>query len=166
MNVTSDAQRSAAKVAAAAFLISFALVVYANFGLRADLFAGNDMAASVRRIADAEAVSLALLASVSKLVYALTAVLLSLSFLTIVRLATDPALGQKLGGPRAGPAPSRGHVGPVLRRPRVLGVVVCSIRMAVAEVGLRSGRPGPVRHRLVHVVPALHRGLYRRPLLL
>lgn len=128
MNVISESQRSAAKVAALAFLISFALVVYANFGLHGDLFASEDLGETVRRVAEAQGLSrlsvmfdlgyatgmiallsalyvvlspvnryLALLASVSKLVYAVTAVLLSLSLLTIVRLATDPAYLQGLG---------------------------------------------------------------------
>jgi Domain of unknown function (DUF4386) len=128
MHVISDSQRSAAKVAALAFLISFALVVYSNFGLRADLFAGEDLAEMVRRVTERQAAArlsvvfdlgyatgmmvllsalyvvlgpvnryLALLASVSKLVYAFTAILLSLTFLTVVRLATDPAYSQRLG---------------------------------------------------------------------
>jgi len=40
---------------------------------------------------------LALLASVSKLVYAVTAVMMALTFLEVVRFATDPALLQSLG---------------------------------------------------------------------
>jgi Domain of unknown function (DUF4386) len=57
MNVVSDSQRSAAKVAAVAFLILFALVVYANFGLRAGVFVGGDMAETVRRVVERQAAS-------------------------------------------------------------------------------------------------------------
>ncbi len=53
--MTSD-QRTAARVAAIAFLLSFALVVYINFGLRAGLFVIDDIPGSVQRIAAAESV--------------------------------------------------------------------------------------------------------------
>jgi hypothetical protein len=128
MNVVNDSQRTAAKVAAVAFPISMGFLAYANFGLRAPLFASDDWAEKARLIAATEQLfrfsvvfdlvycigfvvlltalyvvlspvnrSLALLASVSKLVYVVTAVLMSLNFLTAVRLGSDPAYLQSLG---------------------------------------------------------------------
>ncbi len=47
-------QQRAAKVAGLAYLLSFAVVVYAFFGLRASLVVHGDMAATVRRIGAAE----------------------------------------------------------------------------------------------------------------
>jgi hypothetical protein len=47
-------QQSAAKVAGLAYLISVALVVYANFGMRGRLFVAGDMAETVRRVSAAE----------------------------------------------------------------------------------------------------------------
>jgi hypothetical protein len=52
--VVDDTQRTAARVAALAYLLSLAAVVYAYFGLRAGLFVSDDMAESLRRIAAAE----------------------------------------------------------------------------------------------------------------
>lgn len=126
-HVIDASQRSAARVAAVAYLISVALVVYANFGLRARLFVSGDWAETVRRIAAAEPLfrlslaldlayclgvvvlltalyvvlapvgrHLALLATVLKLVHAVTAVLMALNLLTVLRLATDPEYLQAL----------------------------------------------------------------------
>ena len=126
--VIDGSQRTAARVAALAYLISVALVVFANFGMRGHLFVSGDMAETVRRIAAAESLFrlsvafdlvyctgvvvlltalyvvlspvnryLALLAMLWKLVYAVTAVLMALSFLSIVRLATDAPYRQALG---------------------------------------------------------------------
>ncbi len=128
MEVISGSQRSAAKVAALAFPISFAFLAYANFGIRGSLFVSDDAAETVRRIAAEESLFrlsvafdlvhctgfivlltalyvvlspvnryLALLASVSKLVYAVTAVLTVFSLLTALHLASDPAHLQSLG---------------------------------------------------------------------
>jgi hypothetical protein len=128
VNFITDSQRTAAKVAAVAFPISLGFLAYANFGLRASLFASDDWAEKVRLIATAEAVFrfsvvfdlvyctgflvlltalyvvlspvnryVALLASVAKLVYVVTAALMSLSFLTAVRLGSDPTYLQSLG---------------------------------------------------------------------
>jgi hypothetical protein len=122
LDVIDPAQRTAAKVAALAYLIPVAFVVTANFGLRGPLFVRGDTAETIRRIAASESLfrlsvafdlvycvgvvvllaalyvvlgpvnrHLAQLASVLKLVYAVTAVLMALSFQTIVRLVTDPA---------------------------------------------------------------------------
>jgi len=126
-NVIDRSQRNAAKVAALAYLIPVAFVVYANFGMRGRLFVTGDMAETVRRIAAAEPLfrlsvafdlvycigvvvllsalyvvlgpvnrHLAVLATLLKLVYAVTAVLMALSLLTVVRLAGDPAYGPAL----------------------------------------------------------------------
>ncbi len=54
LNVIEPSQRSAARVAGLAYLISVAFVLYANFGLRGRLFVTGDMAETVRRIAAAE----------------------------------------------------------------------------------------------------------------
>lgn len=128
MEVISGPQRSAAQVAALAFPISFAFLVYANFGLRGSLIVSEDSAETVRRIAATESLFrlsvafdlvyctgfivlltalyvvlspvdryVALLASVSKLVYAVTAVLTVFSLLTVLHLASDPAYLQSLG---------------------------------------------------------------------
>jgi hypothetical protein len=122
LSVIDVSQRSAARVAALAYLIPVAFVVYANFGLRGHLFVTGDMAETVRRIAAAEPLfrlsvafdlvycigvivllsalyvvlspvnrHLAVLATLLKLVYAVTAMLMALNFLTVVRLATDAA---------------------------------------------------------------------------
>ena len=127
LNVIDPSQRSAARVAGLAYLISMPLVVYANFGLRGRLFVTGDMAETVRRIAAAEPLFrlsvafdlvycvgvvvllsalyvvlgpvnrlLALLAMLWKLVYAVTAMLMALSFLNVVRLASDAAYLQAL----------------------------------------------------------------------
>src|SRR5580698_3603600 len=45
-----EQQRTAAKVAGFAYLITFAIVVYVNFGIHARLIAGNDAAATARNI--------------------------------------------------------------------------------------------------------------------
>ena len=126
-HVIDASQRTAAKVAALAYLIPVAFVVYANFGMRGRLFVAGDMAETVRRIAAAEPLfrlsvafdlvycigvvvllsalyvvlvpvnrHLALLAMLLKLVYAVTAVLMALSLLTVVRLASDAAYLQAL----------------------------------------------------------------------
>jgi hypothetical protein len=50
LRVISASQRTAARVAAITYPISFACVVYANFGLRADLLAGDNIAETVRHI--------------------------------------------------------------------------------------------------------------------
>jgi hypothetical protein len=122
MEVISGPQRSAAKVAGLAFPISFAFLVYANFGLRGSLIVSEDSAETVRRVAAAESLFrlsvafdlvyctgfivlltalyvvlspvdryVALLASGSKLVYVVTAVLTVFSLLTLLHLASDPA---------------------------------------------------------------------------
>jgi hypothetical protein len=127
LSVIDVSQRSAARVAALAYLIPVAVVVYANFGMRGRLFVTGDMAETVRRIAAAEPLfrlsvafdlvycigvvvllsalyvvlapvnrHLALLATLLKLVYAVTAVLMALSLLTVVRLASDAAYLQAL----------------------------------------------------------------------
>lgn len=128
VNVVTDSQRSAARVAAVAFPISLACLAYANFGIRGALFATDDWAEKTRLIAAAESAFrfsvvfdvvycigfvvlltalyvvlspinryVALLASVSKLLYVVTAVLMSLSFLTAVRLGSDATYLQSLG---------------------------------------------------------------------
>lgn len=122
-----DAQRTAARVAALAYLIPVAFVVYANFGLRDRLLVRNDMAETIRRVATSASVfrlsvafdllycvgvvvllaslytvlrpvsrHLTILASTLKLVYAVTAVLMVLSFETALRLATEPAYASAL----------------------------------------------------------------------
>ena len=48
-----DSQRTAARVAALANLVTFPLIVYANFAMRGGLFV-SDLAETVRRIAAAE----------------------------------------------------------------------------------------------------------------
>ena len=127
LSVIDASQRTAAKVAALAYLIPVAFILTANFGMRGRLFVRGDMAETIRRIASAETLfrlsvafdlvycigvvvllaavyvvlspvnrHLALLASVLKLVYAVTAVLMALSYLTVVRLATDAAYQQAL----------------------------------------------------------------------
>jgi len=124
-------QRTAARVAALAYLIPIAFVVYANFGLREPLLVRSDMAESIRRVASAETFFrlsiafdlvycigavvllaalyvlfrpishyLVVLASALKLVYAMTAVLMALSYLAVVRLVTD-AQYQQLLAPEA-----------------------------------------------------------------
>lgn len=129
MNIITDSQRSAAKIAGVAFLISLALVAYGNFGIRGALMATEDPAKTALLIDASDALFqfsvlfdlafctgfivlltalyvalspvnqyLALLASVSKLVYVVTAVLLPLGFLTKLRLASDPAYAASLGG--------------------------------------------------------------------
>ena len=122
-----DAQRTAARVAALAYLIPVAFVVYANFGLRDRLLVRNDMAETIRRVVASASVFrlsvafdlvycvgvlvllaalytvlrpvnrlLTILASALKLVYAMTAVLMVLSFQTAFRLATEPAYASAL----------------------------------------------------------------------
>ena len=54
LNVIDASQRTAARVAAVAYLIPFALVVSANFGLRGGVYDGSNMAETVRRVALAE----------------------------------------------------------------------------------------------------------------
>ena len=49
-----DSQRTAAKVAAVASLLTFGLIVFANFGMRGRLLISGDMAATVRGVAAAE----------------------------------------------------------------------------------------------------------------
>jgi hypothetical protein len=124
MNVAGS-QRNAAKVAALAYLISFALLVYANFGIRAEILASEDVAETIRRIAEAESLfrlsigldlvycigaiivtsafyvilrpvnrHIALLATVLKLVYVVTAVLIIDNLLTLSRIANDPVYSQ------------------------------------------------------------------------
>lgn len=121
-------QRTAARVAAAAYLVPVAGVVYANFGLRGRLFVEGDMAETIRRVAAGEALFrlsvgldlvycigavalaaalyvvlspvqrlLSLLGLVWQMVYAFTAVLTTLSFLYVVRLASDETYAAKLG---------------------------------------------------------------------
>jgi len=128
INSVTDHQRSAAKIAALAFPISMACVVYANFGIRANFFVDGNLPETVRRVAAAESLFrlsvvfdvahaigfivllsalyvvlspvnryLALLASISKLVYVGSALLMSFSFLTVLHLASDPAYPQNLG---------------------------------------------------------------------
>jgi hypothetical protein len=126
-HVIDVSQRSAARVAALAYLIPVAFVVYATFGMRGRLLVAGDMAETVRRIAAAGPLfrlsvafdlvycigvvvllsalyvvlapvnrHLALLATLLKLVYAVTAVLMALSLLTVGRLASDAAYLQAL----------------------------------------------------------------------
>jgi hypothetical protein len=123
-------QQSAARIAALAFPVSLGLLAYANFGIRADMFAGADWAESVRRIsAGASAFRfsiafdlaycagfliltsalytvlrpvnrrVALLASFAKLLYVVSAMLMALSFLRMLRIATEPAYTSALGIP-------------------------------------------------------------------
>src|SRR6185369_12231211 len=104
-------QRTAARVAAVAYLVPVAFVLVANFVLRAGLFVNGDLAETVRRIAAAEGRFrlsiafdlvycsgvvvllaalyvvlgpvnriLALVAAAWKLVYAVTAMLMTLEF--------------------------------------------------------------------------------------
>lgn len=124
MTDTEDAvdpsQRTAARVAALAYLIPVAFILTANFGIRGRMFVHGDTAETIRRIAASASLfrlsvafdlvycvgavvllaalyvvlspvsrHLAFLASVLKLVYAVTAVLMALSLLNVVRLATD-----------------------------------------------------------------------------
>jgi hypothetical protein len=128
LNVIDVSQRTAAKIAGLAYLITFVIVVYANFGMRNPLYVSSDMAETVRRIAAHETQFrlsvvfdlvyctgvvvllsalyvvlapvnrlLAVIATLSKLVYAGTAVLMALSLLTVVRLATNASYLQGLG---------------------------------------------------------------------
>lgn len=128
LNVIDATQQTAAKVAGIAYLLPVALVVYANFGMRARLLVAGDVAETIRRIAAAEALyhlsvtfdvvycvgvvvllsalyvilrpvsrHLALLATLWKLVYAVTAMLMVLNWLTIARLVTNPMYAQLLG---------------------------------------------------------------------
>ncbi len=134
MQVTSgitDSQRTAAKVAALAFPLSFAFIVYANFGMRGGLFVAGNLGETVKRIGAAEMLfrtsiifdlayctgfvvlisalytvlspvnrRVALMASVAKLVYLVTALLMAFSLLNIMHLAADPIYGQTLGADR------------------------------------------------------------------
>jgi hypothetical protein len=128
LNRIDVSQRSAAKVAALAYLIPVAFIVYANFGLRGRLLVTGNMAETVRRIAAATPLfrlsvafdlvycigvvvllsalyvvlspvnrHLAILATLLKLIYAVTAVLLAFSLLAILRLASNPAYLKALG---------------------------------------------------------------------
>jgi hypothetical protein len=75
-------QRRAARIAALACLIPFALIVYANFGLRMPLFAGNDLAETMRRIGAAErAFRLSLLLEV---LYAIGVVILATALFVVL----------------------------------------------------------------------------------
>ena len=116
-----ESQRVAARVAALAYLIPVAFVVYANFGLRDRLLVRSDMAETIRRVATSPSIfrlsvafdlvycigvvvllaalytvlrpvnrQLTILASGLKLVYAMTAVLMVLSFQAAFRLTTEP----------------------------------------------------------------------------
>jgi uncharacterized protein DUF4386 len=120
-HVVDRSQRTAAKVVGLACLVPFTLVVTANFGLRGGLYVRDDMAETLRRVAQAEPIfrlsmafdmaycvgvamltaalyvvlspvsrHMAMLASVLKLVYGITAVLMVLGHLNVLRLATDP----------------------------------------------------------------------------
>jgi hypothetical protein len=81
LGVIGPAQRSAARVAALAYLIAFAFVLTANFGIRGRLIVSGDMAETVRRIS--AAVPLFRLSVVFDLVYSLGVVVL-LSALYVV----------------------------------------------------------------------------------
>lgn len=122
VHVVDDSQRAAARVAALAYLIPVAFVVYANFGMRDRLLVRDDMAETVRRIAASTPLfrlsiafdlvycigvvvllaalytilrpvsrHLTVLASSLKLVYAMTAVLMVLSYQAALRVAIEPA---------------------------------------------------------------------------
>lgn len=122
-----ESQRIAARVAALAYLIPVAFVVYANFGMRDRLLVRSDMAETIRRVATSPSVfrlsvafdlvycvgvvvllaalytilrpvnrQLTILASGLKLVYAMTAVLMVLSYQAAFRLATEPAYATAL----------------------------------------------------------------------
>jgi hypothetical protein len=122
-----EGQRTAARVAALAYLIPVAFVVYANFGMRDRLLVRNDMAETIRRVAASASAfrlsvafdlvycvgvvvllaalytllrpvsrQLTILASALKLVYAMTAVLMVLSYQTAFRLATEPGYANAL----------------------------------------------------------------------
>lgn len=128
LNVIDAAQKTAAKIAGLAYLISMALVVYANFGMRGRLLVSGDVAETVRRIAASEPLFrlsvlfdvvygagvvallsalyvvlrpvnryLALLATLLKLVYAVTAMLLALSLTAVARLVTNVVYVHTLG---------------------------------------------------------------------
>jgi hypothetical protein len=122
-----EGQRTAARVAALAYLIPVAFVVYANFGIRDRLLVRSDMAETLRRVAASASAfrlsvafdlvycvgvvvllaalytllrhvsrHLTILASALKLVYAMTAVLMVLSYQTAFRLATEPVYANAL----------------------------------------------------------------------
>jgi len=125
--VINDSQRLAAKVAALAFPISFGFLVYANFGMREGLFATDPaetvrrvaaaeslfrlslvfdlvycagfivLLSALYKVLSPVNRYLALVASVSKLVYVVSALLMALSFFTILQLASDPTHLQMLG---------------------------------------------------------------------
>jgi hypothetical protein len=128
LNVIDATQQTAARVAAFAYLIPLAFVVYANFGMRGPLMVSGDIAETVRRIAAAVPLFrlsvafdvaycvgvvvllsalyvvlhpvnryLALLATLLKLVQAVTAMLMVMSLLTIAHLAVDPVYASALG---------------------------------------------------------------------
>jgi hypothetical protein len=119
LDAIDDSQRRAATVVGLAYLIPFAIIVYANFGIRARFMAGGNAAETIRRIAESERTfrisiacdlvycvgvvvliaalyvvfkpvnpHLALLAALLRLVYALTAVLITLNFLTVLRVSS------------------------------------------------------------------------------
>lgn len=122
-----ESQRIAARVAALAYLIPVAFVVYANFGMRGRLLVRNDMAETIQRVATSPLTfrlsvafdlvycvgvvvllaalytvlrpvsrQLTILASALKLVYAVTAVLMVLSYQAAFRLATEPVYATAL----------------------------------------------------------------------
>lgn len=122
-----ESQRIAARVAALAYLIPVAFVVYANFGMRNRLLVRSDMAETIRRVTTSPSVfrlsvafdllycigvvvllaalytvlrpvhrHLTTLASALKLVYAITSVLMVLSYQTAFRLATEPLYASAL----------------------------------------------------------------------
>jgi hypothetical protein len=128
VNATNASQRSAARVAGAAFLIAFPSLAVANFGLRGPLADTDDPAQTIQFVAEAGSMFrlsialdlvyclglivllsalyiilspvgrfLALLASLTKLVYALTSVLVALSLLTTLHYASDSAYSEALG---------------------------------------------------------------------
>ena len=131
VNGIDASQRSAARVAGAAFLFAFPSLAVANFGLRGPLTDTDDPAQTIQFVAEAGSMFrlsivfdlvycvglivllsalyialspvgrfLALLASLTKLVYAVTSVLVALSLLTTLRYASGSAY---LGALGAGP---------------------------------------------------------------
>jgi hypothetical protein len=127
-NVIDASQRTAARIAGVAYLASFPVVVFSNFGLRGPLIVSGNGAETVRRIGAAMSVFrlsiafdlvycigvvvllsalyvvlrpvnryLALLATLLKLVYVATAMLMVVSLLTVARLVTNPLYAQAFG---------------------------------------------------------------------
>lgn len=78
-----ETQRTAARVAALAYLIPVAFVVYANFGLRGRLLVSNDMAETIRRVVTSP--SIFRLSVAFDLVYCVGIVVLLAALYTVLR---------------------------------------------------------------------------------